>query len=445
MQQIRLAGLALALGGLIPGVIAAGCNAIAGIQEAVPGPDAAADSTTEGAPAPDTGVGVDTGFGPPVDGGVDAPGDAGFDAPGDDTTVDAPIDALVDAPIDTADAGGGPVTFLDSTLFDAGVPQRIGGLAVYSKALYFSMSGASGKTLTSIMRCPTDSASPCTSPETVAQGIVGGAGSVSVDYSSVSLAGTTGVPDNTAGTAFLITGLTSATPTLTTEGIASQNLNYFTAAVANASAVAWIDLDRLGVDLEFAGTMGGSFDTPTYSTSPGSPTALLSVPAHSALYFSVSTSAGGQIWRCPMPGCGASTPAEVINGNSVFGSPNAFAYDGTNVFFTASGIGVAAGGVYAFNLTTQTLIPLAAAQAPKELTVDLAGRVYWIDTSSPQTIQWCPTTGCPAAPAPPNSIAIGAAPANAGTTVLVADDTSLYWNAATTAGSWTIQRIALPP
>jgi hypothetical protein len=420
--------LAVALGGLIPGAIAAGCNAIAGIEEGVPGANAPADSTAEGTPGTDTGVDV----------GADAQPETGDDAP-----IDSGVDAALDAPADTANAGG-PVTFLDTMVFDAAAPQRIGGLAVYSKALYFSTSDASGKTTTSVMRCPTDQPGPCTSPQTIAQGITGGAGWISVDFSSVSLAGTTGVPDNTNGVAYLITGLTGATPALTTEGIASQNLNYFTAAVANASAVAWIDLDRLGVDLEFAGTMGTSFDTPTYSTSPGAPTALLSVPAHSALYFAVSTSAGGQIWRCPMPGCGASTPAQVINGNSVFGSPNAFAYDGTNVYFTASGIGVAAGGVYAFNLTTQTLIPLATAQAPTELTVDSNGRVYWIDTSSPQTIHWCPTTGCPAAPAPSNSIAIAAAPANAGTTVLVADDTSLYWNASTTAGGWAIERVALP-
>jgi hypothetical protein len=197
--------------------------------------------------------------------------------------------------------------------------------------------------------------------------------------------------------------------------------------------------------MEFAGTTGSSFDPPTYSAAPSSPTALVTRPAHSSLYFGVSTSAGGQIWVCAMPGCGANPPAEIINGNSVFGSPNALVTDGTSLFFTASGIGGAAGGVYAFDLTTQTLSKLASSPNPKQLALDSTGHVYWIDTASATTsIQYCPTTGCPPPPALPASISIGGAPANTDTTVLIADDSSLYWNATTAAGNGIIQRIALP-
>jgi hypothetical protein len=433
MQHTRIA---LVVGGLLAYATAVGCNAIVGIHEGFLGADASLDATTES--------------GPPLDGPAgsrdDSPADADVDVAAD-AGVDSPADAGVDAAADVVTAPvGSAFTFVDATLFDAGGPPRFGGLAVYAKSVYFSVSAASGRTSTSILGCPADAPGPCLSYATVAQGIPGGAGSLSVDPSSASLAGTTGVPVDTGGVAFLITGIDSATPTVTTEGVAGQNMNYFTAGVANQSAMAWIDLDKLGIDLEFAGMMGGAnFDLPTYSTSPGQPTALLSMPAHSSLYFGVSTSAGGQIWVCPLPGCGASPPAELINGNSVFGAPNALVTDGTSLTFTASGIGGGPGGVYAFSLKTQSLTKLATAQNPKEVALDSSGRVYWIDAASTtQTIAWCLASGCPSPPALPNSLDIAAAPTSAETSALVADDTSLYWNAATPAGGWVIQRIALP-
>jgi hypothetical protein len=437
MQSSRIA---LGLAGFFLGGLAAGCNLIAGIHEGFLGAEGSVDASDGSAPP----------FDAPAEAPIDAPVEAELDAfvdAGGDASADAESDAPADAGFDAPSDGSTAFTFVDSIPDDAGVSQRIGGLAVYGKVLYFSASAASGRASTSILRCPADAPGVCTAPETVAQGIAGGAGSISVDDSSGSLAGTTGVPDDTGGVAFLVTGLAGGgTPAVTTEGIAGQNMNYFTAAVANASAVAWIDLDRLGVDVQFAGMMGGAtFYTPTYSTSPDQPTALLSMPAHSSLFFAISTSHGGQIWVCPLPGCGASPPAELINGNSVFGSPNAMATDGTSIYFTASGIGGAAGGVYAFNRTTQNLTKLASAQNPKEVALDSSGRVFWIDAASTsRTIEWCATTGCPAPPAPPHSLPISAAPSSADTSALVADDTSLYWNATTPAGAWSIRRIALP-
>ena len=341
----------------------------------------------------------------------------------------------------------GAFTFVDSTMFDAGGVQRIAGLAVDSKYVYFSYSTSSSAVTTSILRCPANSPGACTSPETFVEGIEGGAGSISLDPASGGLAGTTGVPGGRAGIAYYVTpSPDGSTPSVVAEGVAFQNEDYFAGGVTNGFEVAWLDLEKLGIDMSFAGLAGSDFSTPTYSTSPNSPTVLLAVPAHSALYFGVSSPTGGQIWRCPMPGCGSPmSQAEVYDGNNLFGSPNALAYDGTSLYFAASGIAGGAGGVYAFALNQPTLTKLATAQNPKELTLDSSGRVYWIDAASAQPkIEWCLTTGCPPPPAPPHSIDVGSAPPTAGTSVLIADRTSLYWNAETPSGGGIVQRVALP-
>lgn len=65
------------------------------------------------------------------------------------------------------------------------------------------------------------------------------------------------------------------------------------------------------------------------------------------------------------------------------------------------------------------------------------------DVGSPCTpFSWCLTTGGPKPPALPNALSIAAAPANAGTSVLVTDGVSLYWTAATPAGGTIIERVA---
>jgi hypothetical protein len=342
----------------------------------------------------------------------------------------------------------GAFAFVDSTAFDAGGLQRIGGIAVDSSYVYFSYSASSSADATSILRCPANMPGACTSPETFVDGIAGGAGSVSVDPGSGSLAGTTGVPGGKAGVAYLIARPTGGSaPAAVTVGAALQTENLFAGGVTNGAAVAWLDLEQLGIDVGILGRpTDGGYEYPTASVAPGSPTVLLAVPAHSSIYCGLRTANGGQIGVCALPGCGAPgagvTP--ILNGNNYIGTPNAMAFDGNAFYVAASGVNGAAGAIWTFAWNQSTTTSMATAQDPRQLTLDSRGRVYWIDKADESKIWWCPTTGCPKPPVLPNAISIASAPANAGTSVLVTDEVSLYWNAATPAGGTTVARVALP-
>jgi hypothetical protein len=336
--------------------------------------------------------------------------------------------------------------FVDSTAFDAGGAQRIAGVAADAKYVYFSYSSSSAAGFTSILHCPADAPGACASPETFVAGLDGGAGYLSLDPSSGALAGTTGVAGGKAGVAYMVgPPPDGSAPSAVIAGAALQNENYFGSGVTNGVDVAWIDLEKLGIDmanLAYPGDAG--YENPTATVPGGSPTVLLAWPAHSALYIGVKTANGGQIYVCPMPGCSGTEPSPVLNGNNYIGAPNGLAFDGTNVYIAASGINGQPGNIWTFARNQTFTTSMATAQNPTQLTLDSNGHVYWIDSANPSAISWCSTTGCPSPPALPNAISIAAAPANAGTSVLVTDGVSLYWNASTPSGGMVIERVALP-
>jgi hypothetical protein len=337
--------------------------------------------------------------------------------------------------------------FVDSTTFDAGGAQRIGGIAVDSSHVYFSYSSSSAGVSTAILRCPANAPGPCTSPEAYVEGLEGGAGFVSLEPGSGALAGTTGVAGGKAGVAFFVgPPPDGSAPSATIAGAAIQNENYFASGVTNGADVAWLDLAKIGIDmaiLDFPGDAG--FENPSVGIAGGDPTVLLPVPAHSSLYCGVKTPNGGQIYVCPMPGCALSGLTPILNGNNYIGAPNGLAFDGARFYVAASGISGAAGGIWTFAWNQTFTTSMATAQNPTQLTLDSSQqRLFWIDSANPSAISWCPTTGCPSPPALPNAVPISSAPSNGGTSVLVTDGVSLYWNASTPNGGTVIERVALP-
>jgi hypothetical protein len=416
--------LAVLLGALLAGAAVAGCTILAGIHDGVLGGDASVDASND-APAP-----------PPPESGLPDSGWPDSGSP-DSGSPDSGFPHM-----------GGAFVFVDSTAFDGGGAQRIGGIAVDSKYVYFSYSASSTAESTSILRCPANAKGACTSPETFVGGIEGGAGFVSVDPGSGALAGTTGVPGGKAGVAYFVGPPSDGSaPSAVTVGAALQNENLFASGVTNGFDVAWSDLEKLGIDMAIVDyPSDAGYANPSAQVAGGSPTVLLAWPAHSSLYAGVTTGNGGQIYVCPMPGCGSSgtQPTPILNGNNYIGAPNALAFDGARFYVAASGINGQPGGIWTFAHNQTFTTSMATAQDPKQLTLDSSGRVYWIDSASPSVIAWCPTSGCPNPPALPNAISIAPAPANAGTTVLVTDDVSLYWNASTPSGGMTIRRVALP-
>jgi hypothetical protein len=340
-----------------------------------------------------------------------------------------------------------PFAFVDSTAFDAGGAQRVGGIAVDSKYVYFSFSSSSSAESTAILRCPADAPGPCTSPETFVEGLEGGAGFISMDLQSGSLAGTTGVAGGKAGVAFFVgPPPDGSAPSATIVGAAEQNQNYFGSGVTNGADVAWLDLEKLGIDmaiLDYPGDAG--FANPSEGVAGGSPTVLLAWPAHSSLYCGVKTPNGGQIYVCPMPGCPQVGLTPILNGNNYIGAPNALVFDGTNFYVAASGIGGAAGAIWTFAWNQTFTTSMATAQNPTHLTLDSSQqRLFWIDSANQSAISWCPTSGCPSPPALPGAVPISSAPSNGGTSVLVTDGVSLYWNASTPNGGTVIERVAMP-